>query len=324
MSDENGTLRKHEGGRNILMRFGTIMALAAIVAWLSATVPGFLEGQNVLNILRQIALLAIISEGFTMCLIVGELDLAFPNVASLAGAVVAGLIFGGMHPFAASLIALSVGVLFGVGAGLLVTKVGIPSLITTLASGIIAGGLIYMYTKGVSFYGKLPDSFLALGRGNVGPVPALVFIMFVVVVAAQVMISCTRPGKYMQATGANPAAARLAGVSTDRYKILALTLSGLAAAFTGILLTARLGSANPEGAAGFMMDGFAAALLGMTVLSMGRANPFGTFIGSLMIGIINNGMTLAGSPYYMQDITKGIIIILSVALTSWQTKRSAR
>ena len=113
MSDENGTLRKHEGGRNILMRFGTIMALAAIVAWLSATVPGFLEGQNVLNILRQIALLAIISEGFTMCLIVGELDLAFPNVASLAGAVVAGLIFGGMHPFAASLIALSGGVLFG-------------------------------------------------------------------------------------------------------------------------------------------------------------------------------------------------------------------
>ena len=176
----------------------------------------------------------------------------------------------------------------------------------------------------VSFYGKLPDSLLALGRGNVGPVPALVFIMFVVVVAAQVMISCTRPGKYMQATGANPAAARLAGVSTDRYKILALTLSGLAAAFTGILLTARLGSANPEGAAGFMMDGFASALLGMTVLSMGRANPFGTFIGSLMIGIINNGMTLAGSPYYMQDITKGIIIILSVALTSWQTKRSAR
>jgi ribose/xylose/arabinose/galactoside ABC-type transport system permease subunit len=151
----------------------------------------------------------------------------------------------------------------------------------------------------------------------------LIAIMLLVVAAAQIFISRTRAGKYMQATGANPTASRLAGVDTDFYKILALCLSGLGAAFTGILLTAKLGSANPEGAAGFMMDGFASALLGMTVLSMGRANPFGTFIGALMIGIINNGMTLAGAPYYQQDITKGVIIIFSVALTSLQSKRLA-
>lgn len=309
--------------QSVVSRFGTILALLALTALFLGTIPGFAGVQNIMNIFYQIALLAVISEGFTMCLVVSELDLSFPGVASLSGALVAGLIFGGMHPVPAVLACLGVGIAFGAGAGVLVTKVGIPSLITTLATGIIAGGMVYMYTKGVSFYGQMPEGFLALGRGFVGPVPALVAIMLLVVAAAQIFVSCTRAGKYMQATGANPVASRLAGINTDFYKILALTLSGLGAALTGILLTAKLGSANPEGAAGFMMDAFAAALLGMTVLSIGRANPFGTFIGALMIGVINNGMTLAGAPYYQQDITKGVIIIVSVAMTSLQSKRLA-
>jgi ribose/xylose/arabinose/galactoside ABC-type transport system permease subunit len=306
-----------------LSRFGTILALVVLSGVFLLFIPGFARVQNLLNIFYQIALLAVISEGFTMCLIVGELDLSFPNVASLSGALVAGLIFGGMRPVPAVFLCLGVGMTFGIAAGILVTKIGIPSLITTLASGIIAGGMVYMYTKGVSFYGKMPEGFLLLGRGTVGPIPSLIAIMLIVVTVAQIFVSCTRAGKYMQATGANPTASRLAGIDTDFYKILSLSLSGLGAAFTGILLTAKLGSANPEGAAGFMMDAFASALLGMTVLSRGRANPFGTFIGALMIGIINNGMTLAGAPYYQQDITKGIIIIFSVALTSLQNKRLA-
>jgi len=310
--------------QKLLTRYGTILALVILCAGFSFAVPGFAARENAMNILRQIALLAVISEGFTMCLIVGELDLAFPHIASLSGALVAGLIFGGTAPLPAVLLSLAAGLLFGVAAGLLVTKIGIPSLITTLATGIIAGGMVYMYTRGVSFYGQMPPAFLSLGRGMVGPIPSLVVIMFVVVAAAQVFISRTRVGKYMQATGANQAASRLAGIATDRYKVLALSLSGLAAAFTGILLTSRLGSANPEGASGFMMDAFASALLGMTVLSVGRANPFGTFVGALMIGVINNGMTLAGAPYYTQDIVKGLIIILSVTLTSLQAKRMAR
>lgn len=309
--------------QSILSRYGTILALLVLILVFLLFIPGFAGMQNILNIFYQIALLAVISEGFTMCLVVNELDLSFPSVASLTGALVAGLIFGGMHPLPAVLICLGVGIVFGAGAGLLVTKIGIPSLITTLATGIIAGGMVYMYTKGVSFYGKMPAGFLALGRGFIGPIPVLIAIMLAVVAAAQIFISRTRAGKYMQATGANPIASRLAGINTDFYKILALTMSGAGAALTGILLTAKLGSANPEGAAGFMMDAFAAALLGMTVLSIGRANPFGTFIGALMIGVINNGMTLAGAPYYQQDITKGIIIIVSVAMTSIQSKRLA-
>ncbi len=303
-----------------LARFGTLAALAVLTAAFTLLIPGFARGANLMNILQQISLLAIISEGFTMTLIVDELDLAFPSVASLAGVIAAGLLFKGVNSVLAVSLALGVGLFFGLFAGFLVTKIGISSLIATLATGIIAGGAIYMYTGGLSFYGKLPAGFLALGRGSVGPVPSTIFIMAVVAVLAQLFISTTRAGAYMQATGANPRAARLMGINTSAYKVLAFVLSGLGAAFTGILLTSKLGSANPEGASGYMMDTFAAALLGMTVLSRGRANPFGTFIGALMIGIINNGMTLAGAPYYMQDITKGFIIILSVALTALHSK----
>ncbi|MDI9438501.1 MAG: ABC transporter permease [Bacillota bacterium] len=309
--------------QQLLTKYGTILALVIVTLMFSLFVPGFVNSRNLLNILRQVALLAVIAEGFTMCLIVDELDLSFANVASLASVIAGALILGGMHPFLAIVIVLAVGAGIGLLNGLLVTKVGIPSLITTLAMGIISVGFIYMFTDGLSLYGAMPAGFLFLGRGSIAGIPFLVIIMFAVVLLAHVLVNKFKVGKYMQATGANVRAARLAGINTDFYKILGLVLSSAGAALTGILLTSRLGTANPEGATGFMMDSFASALMGMTVLSIGRAKPLGTLVGVLMIGVISNGMTLAGAPYYMQDITKGVIILLSVTITSLQSKRQA-
>ena len=323
-----GGIRMKERAMNsrfqqLLTKYGTILALVIVTLMFSLFVPGFVNSRNLLNILRQVALLAVIAEGFTMCLIVDELDLSFANVASLASVIAGALILGGMHPFLAIVIVLAVGAGIGLLNGLLVTKVGIPSLITTLAMGIISVGFIYMFTDGLSLYGAMPAGFLFLGRGSIAGIPFLVIIMFAVVLLAHVLVNKFKVGKYMQATGANVRAARLAGINTDFYKILGLVLSSAGAALTGILLTSRLGTANPEGATGFMMDSFASALMGMTVLSIGRAKPLGTLVGVLMIGVISNGMTLAGAPYYMQDITKGVIILLSVTITSLQSKRQA-
>jgi len=303
------------------IKYGTLLSVLVLFILFSLFIPNFSNPLNLLNILRQMALLTIIAEGFTMCLIVGELDLSFANIASLCSVIIATMLVNGNGPLLAVLLTLLVGFIFGVGNGLLITRIGISSLIVTLATGIIAQGLAFMYTKGVSVYGSMPKGFLLMGRGNVGPIPSLVIIMVVVVIFFHVLTNRTKVGRYMEATGQNPTAAYLAGVSTNLYKVLGMVFSSLGAAFVGILLTSRLGSATPTGGAGFLMDGFATSLLGMTVLGLGRASPFGTFIGALLIGLLNNGLTLLGAPYYIQDITKGSIIILAVAITSSQTKR---
>lgn len=232
--------------QQLLTKYGTILALVIVTLMFSLFVPGFVNSRNLLNILRQVALLAVIAEGFTMCLIVDELDLSFANVASLASVIAGALILGGMHPFLAIVIVLAVGAGIGLLNGLLVTKVGIPSLITTLAMGIISVGFIYMFTDGLSLYGAMPAGFLFLGRGSIAGIPFLVIIMFAVVLLAHVLVNKFKVGKHMQATGANVRAARLAGINTDFYKILGLVLSSAGAALTGILLTSRLGTANPR------------------------------------------------------------------------------
>ena len=226
----------------------------------------------------------------------------------------------GMNPVLAIAICLVGGVLFGMVNGLLVTKVGIASLITTLAMGIVANGFTYMYTKGVSFYGNLPQGFLFLGRGMIGVVPVLVIIMFLVLLISHVFVNNTVAGSSLQATGGNASAARLGGINTQFYKILGLVICSFAAALTGVLLTSRLGAANPEGAGGFLMEGFAIVLLGQTAFTVGRANPLGTFVGALIIGTLNNGLTLLGADYFIQDIVKGLIILLAVVISSIQTK----
>ena len=307
--------------RLFFTKYGTILAFFVLFLLFAVGVPGFADPSNLINILTQIALLLIIAEGFTMVLIVGELDLSFANLASFASVLVAGLIIRGVNPLLAVLICLCVGVLFGFVNGILVTKVGIASLITTLAMGIVANGFIYMYTKGVSFYGNLPEGFLFLGRGRIGPVPFLVAIMFVVLIVSHVFVRHTVAGSSLQATGGNAQAARLAGINTQFYKRLGLILCSFAAALTGVLLTSRLGAANPEGAGGFLMEGFAIVLLGQTAFTVGRANPMGTFVGALIIGTLNNGLTLLGAEYFMQDIVKGLIILLAVVISSLQTKK---
>jgi len=302
-------------------RYGTILAFLMLFVVFAIGVPGFIDPANLLNILTQIALLTIIALGFTMVLIVGELDLSFANVASLASVIVAGLMIHGVPALIAVLACLALGAAFGLANGLLVTRVGIQSLIVTLATGIIANGLIYMYTKGVSFYSDMPAGFLVMGRGKIGPLPVLVLIMFAVLFVAHIMVKNTVAGARLQATGGNVAASHLAGVNTRFYKVLGLVMGGVAAALTGVLLTSRLGAANPEGAGGFLMEGFAIVLLGQTAFSVGRASPLGTFVGALIIGTLNNGLTLLGAEYFMQDIVKGLIIILAVVISSLQTKR---
>ncbi len=261
--------------------------------------------------------------GFGLAFTTAELDLSFANVCSFAAVVVGGLIHHGAHPVLAVVAGLAVGALAGTLNGLLVTRLKIPSLIATLATASVANGLAFAVTGGIAFVGRWDPGFLALGRGNLFGVPALVLWMAGAALVVLFVLKQTRLGLHLIFTGEADEAARLAGIKVARMKLFGLACSGTAAGLTAILLTAHLNSATPNLAADFLLTAIAAVLLGMTMFEPGRCNVPGTLLGAAMIGMLGNGLVLLGAPYYVQDIMLGIVIVASVALSASTLKKAA-
>ena len=309
--------------RGALERWGTCLALLALIAAFAALAPNFASPANVINILRQASFLAILSIGFTLALVVAELDLSFANVASLAGTCAGALLYGGWPLAAGAACAIAIGLAFGLANGVAVTRARIPSLIATLATGTIANGAAFVITGGVAYVGRLPDEVLALGRATVAGVPALVLWMLAIAAAAQFALGGTRLGAHMTATGEAEDAARLAGIDVARMKLVGLALSGACAGLTALLLVAALSTAAPTMAHDFLMKAIAAVLIGMTTIAPGRPNVAGTLVGVLMIGVLTNGLVLLGAAYHVQDIVLGLVILVSVGLAASRLKRAA-
>ncbi|MCR4427688.1 MAG: ABC transporter permease [Firmicutes bacterium] len=321
----SGHRRANAGGiRNLVRSYGTLLGLVALVVVFSATTQVFLTFNNIINILRQVSMLAIISTGLTFCMVTGDFDLGIGSVGSLVGVVTVSLLVKGF-PVPLSLLAgLGLAALFGMVNGALVTQVGISSFISTLAAGSVATGVTFLYTQGQAIYGDLPQSFAFIGRGYVGSIPTPIIVMAFVVVLGEFILTRTRMGRYMYAIGGNLNAARLSGISVRKYRLLGLLFSSLGAGIAGIILASRLGSGQPTAAAGFFLDAIAAAFLGQTIFRDGRPNILGTFVGVLIIGVMNNGLTLLRVSYYWQDISKGAIIVLAVALAALRPTKGSR
>ncbi len=300
-------------------RYGTVLALIIVFA-LFAIVSAFQEGRflssdNLINILRQVSTLAIVASGLTVAVAAGEFDLSVGQVASLAGILIAGLIVRQQQAWGLALVgSLGAGLIAGMLTGLLVTRFRIPSLITTMGMGLIAVGVNYAYAKGDSIYGRLPQEYTFVGTGKIGPIPFVVIVSAVVVSVLYIFLNYTRTGRYILATGGNPTAARLSGININRYRLIALMLSGFCAAMGGSILVSYLGSAQPSGADPYTLDSLAAVFLGMTTIRRGQANILGTIVGVLILGIINNGLNLVGAPFFLQSIVKGAVLILAVSL----------
>jgi ribose transport system permease protein len=307
----------------ILPTYGTALAAAALFVAFALTAPNFLNATNLLNVLKQISVLAILGLGFGLALTTAELDLSFASVCSLGAVVVGGLIHHGHPPAVAVGAGVAVGLAAGTLNGLLVTRLKIPSLIGTLATASIANGCAFALTGGVSFVGRWDPRFLALGRGHVLGVPALVLWTAAASALALFLLKQTRLGLHMTFTGETAEAARLAGVRVRLVKCVGLGLSGLAAGVAAVLLTATLNSAAPNMAADYLLQSIAAVLLGMTMFEPGRANVPGTLVGAATIGMLGNGLVLLGAPYYVQDVMLGVIIVASVGLSAATLKKAA-
>jgi ribose transport system permease protein len=279
---------------------------------------GFLDPNNLLNIIRQTAMIAVMAVAMTFVLAAGEIDLSIGAVAGLTSVTTA-LAIDAAGPLVGVGAGLATGLAVGMCNGLLTTRVGIPSFLTTLAMLGIAKG-VAMWASGTAAIPVLEPGYSFLfGGGNLGPVPMLLIWTLVCAVAGHLVLRRTSFGRRVLATGGNETAARYSGVDTRSIKLRVLLISSMAAALAGMLYAGRLQSGRFQLGEGDELSVIAAAVLGGTSLFGGAGTVAGTIIGALMIGMINNGLILMGLEFSQQLIARGAIIILAVALS--QQKR---
>jgi ribose/xylose/arabinose/galactoside ABC-type transport system permease subunit len=314
--EDAGRSRLRQG----LLRYSTLIVLALLFIGFSLGVDRFLTTSNLLNILQQISMLTIVAIGLTFGFAAREMDLSVGYMAGLAGLVAPLLLVAGWSTPLALLAGLGAGLCVGLVNALLVTLVGVPSLIATLAMGSILFGINFLLSGGRAIYGGLPDSYLVLGQGRILGLPNVAFIMLAAVALAWFVMERTIFGRYVYAVGGNLKAAELSGIKGRRYRQAALVISSLFAAVAGLLLSARLGSGQPNAGQDYLLDGLATVFIGMTMFRPGTATIAGTFFGALFIGVINNGLNLLGLDTYIQSIVKGVIILVAVAVVSRTTK----
>lgn len=303
-------------GQKVIPFIGLI-GLFVIVGVLN---PDFLAPMNLLNLLRQVSINALIAFGMTFVILTGGIDLSVGAILALSSALMAGMMVSGLDPVLAIGFACLIGALLGAVNGAFIAKAKMAPFIATLATMTVFRGLTLVYTNGNPITG-LSDSFWfqVFGRGYLLglPVPAITVIISFVILWC--LLHKTPFGRKIYAIGGNEKAALISGINVDRMKILIYALNGLLAALAGAILASRLDSAQPTAGTSYELDAIAAVVLGGTSLSGGRGRIVGTLIGALIIGTLNNGLNLLGVSSFYQLVVKGAVILLAVYIDRKKT-----
>ena len=299
--------------RKVLQTYGTVLALAAIVAAFSLIRPDkFCTLTNFINITRQISLLVMISLGTTLVMSVNEFDLSVGSMASLGGVMAALLAVKGLPMAVCFLLPAAVSFCIGLLNGWIVARFRVLSFITTLGMSTVLSGVIYRLSGGATVFEGIPKSFSFLGTTKLGRVPLLSILMVVFVVLFWFLLEHTTLGRKFYAIGGNEETAKIAGIRVRKYKTIAFALCAVMACVTGMLIASRVGSANTTAGDGYFLQSYAAVFIGCTVSRKGIPNAAGTLVGAAILGILANGLTILQMPSYMQNIITGSIIILAV------------
>lgn len=298
-----------------LSKLGPLLALLVLVITVSVMNPNFLSPSNLLNLLRQVSANGFIAFGMTFVILTGGIDLSVGSTLALSSAFSASLIANQVNPAIAVFVGLLSGSLLGAINGVLISKGKMAPFIATLATMTIYRGSTLVFTNGNPITGLGNSFFFSfIGRGYLFGIPFPVVLMFLVFVLLYILLHKTAFGRKTYAIGGNEKAAFIAGVKIDRIKVLIYALSGLMASISGMIITSRLNSAQPNAGQAYEMDAIAAVVLGGTSLSGGRGRILGTLIGALIIGTLNNGLNLLGVSSFYQQIVKGIVIVIAVLL----------
>mgnify|MGYP001116522550 CR=1 FL=1 len=303
---------------NYFQEFILLVVLLVLGTIFSLLTDTFLTIPNILNVLLQISIIAILGFGVTIIIISAGIDLSLGSVMALVGMGTAAILTSSTPSiFLAILGGLLIGGIIGFINGITVAYIHLPAFIATLAMMSIARGVALVVTNAIPIY-NLPESFLFLGSGFLWGIPTPIYVMISLYFILDFILRKTKFGRYTYAIGGNEEATRLSGINIKRYKLLVYVVGGICTGVAGILFTARLGSGQPTAGVGYELDAITAAILGGTNLFGGSGNLIGTLIGAFVMGVINNGQALLNISSYVQNIVRGIIVILAVGISTYQ------
>lgn len=316
--------------RHYLVRFQSLIALLLLCTVIGLLSDNFFTVANGWNVMRQISVNICISVGMTLVILTGGIDLSVGSVLAFSGAVTAGLLTAGIELPAMDLyigFTLLGGILAGIGTGSLlgafngwtITRFKVPPFVATLAMLTIARGLTMLWTNGFPISG-LGENFVQIGTGWFLGIPIPVWISAIVVLVFTLITNKTRLGRYIYAIGGNESAARLSGINIKKVKITVYSLAGALAAVGGLIVTARLNSAQPNAGFSYELDAIAAVVIGGTSLSGGKGTILGTVLGAVIIGVLNNGLVLLDVSPFWQQVVKGVVILLAVIIDKTSAK----
>ncbi len=307
---EKGSTR--ERFNHFFSEYGILIALIILVVTLTILSPNFLTTSNLMNLFRQVSINVILAIGMTFVILTSGIDLSVGSVLAFAGIVSASFATGDDgNTFLAVLAGLGAGLLLGAVNGIVVAKGRVAPFIVTLGMMAAARGFTFIYSDGRPI-SNLTDSFLVIASGTLLGIPIPVWIIAIVFMICSVVLYRTKFGRYVYAVGGNENAAKTSGISVNKTLIAVYCISGLLAGLAGVVLTSRISGGLPQSGISYELDAIAAVVIGGTSLAGGRGRLWGTLVGALIIGVLNNGLDLLGVSSYWQQVVKGAIIVIAV------------
>lgn len=325
------------------VKYGMLIAIVLLIAFFATRSRAFLSVDNFLLIARSTSILVIVAIGVTISVAVGGFDVSVGSTTGLSVMLVSSLMIIWQTPWEVAIaLALLAGTVVGLINAFFIIRLRIPDLLATLGMLYLIQGLQLVITMGNSVYkgmanpwdpgnaiagGRMSEAFLSIGQGFVlksesfTGIPIAVLVMLLVVVIFHLLLQYTRWGRMLYAVGGNMEAARLSGIPVNRVRTAAYVLSGFLAALAGIVLASRVGSGAVKAGEPYLLDSVAATYFGFAVLSARRPNVFGTVLGALFVGIMLNGLTMMNVAWYFQDMIKGGVLIVSLAVSFYLVRQ---
>ncbi|KJS50576.1 ABC transporter permease [Desulfosporosinus sp. BICA1-9] len=314
------------GIRKVFQMRESILVLLILLQFIILTFasPYFFTKDNLIAVIFGCSLDAVVAVGMTYIIAAGEFDLSVGSTLALTGVIVAKLVLAGVNPIVAFIVGgVMIGAFIGFINGVIITKVGINSFITTLAMMGIVRGIAFVVTQGYPV-SKLPSSFTYVGQSYVGAIPYTFFVMFVIVIVGEYLLRKIKYFRQVYYIGGNITAAKYSGINVDRVKIVMFMIIGILTGIAGTLMTARLGSAMSTAGQGMELRVISAVVIGGAALSGGEGTVFGTFLGVILLAFVTNALILLNVSIYWQGIISGLVLLVAVGIDIVTKKRKAR